>query len=130
MSRPRKRICKTLCKKGVKVKRLGATHKRETELSTSFLSRSKVAWAGIPDAPHNAINVGRIVAETVVVCFRAVASVTVFDTFTDASWFTEKYIEYCFVKHEETACEFRGTTYGRSPDSQRGWRPRPRQQRV
>ena len=69
MSHPRKRICKTLFKKRGNAKRLGVTHKRETDLLTSFLSRSKVAWAGVPDAPHNAINVGRVVAETVVVCF-------------------------------------------------------------
>ena len=101
MSRPRKRICKTLFKERGKAKRLGATHKRVTELSTSFLSCSKVAWAGVPDAAHNAIDVDRVVAETVVVCFRAVASVTIFDTFTDTSWFIERCIE-CFVKHEKT----------------------------
>ena len=95
MSHPRKLICKSLFEKSGKAKRLGAMHKRETELLTSFLSCSKVAWAGVPNAPHNTINVGCVVAETVVVCFRAVASVTVFDTFTDASWFTEKCIKCC-----------------------------------
>ena len=119
-------------KKWDKSKRLGAMHKRETELLASFLSRSKVAWADVPDAPHNTINVGRVVAETVVVCFRAVASVTVFNTFADASWFTEKCIECCFVEHEECVCELRGTTYGRQrrpTDEQRGWKPRLRQRR-
>ena len=97
MSHPRKQICKTLFEKSGKAKRLGAMHKRETELLTSFLSCSKVAWAGVPDAPHNTINLGCIVAETVVVCFWAVASVTIFDTSTDASWFMEKCIKCCLL---------------------------------
>ena len=46
------------------------TYKRETELSGSFPSLSKVgARAGFFDALDNAVDVGRVLAETAVVCF-------------------------------------------------------------
>jgi tetrahydromethanopterin S-methyltransferase subunit B len=47
--------------------RLEVTHQRETDLSGSFPSRSKVgARAGFLDALENAIDVGCVIAEAVV----------------------------------------------------------------
>ena len=70
MSRPRMQNTFFFFKKmGVKLKRLGATYKKLTELSDSFQSRIKVgACAGFFDALDNAVDVGRVLADTAVVC--------------------------------------------------------------